>query len=334
MAPTWNRLTELFPERRGTIDTVLRIHRWFKGANLEILLESMREIQTWYDAIELDRTRNKPIVKITGEFWAQTTDGDGNYDMFRFLDGEGAHILAEPVATWFYYLLHGNRQDVIDEGALIEKDTIDVNFWDRLKALARQKKKRAILELIDTAYYNLYNTLRGAFAEIPHGLVDMHVLEELGHPFYHSRSEGGEGHLEVGKNIWYHKNYLCHMVLSLKPFGCMPSTQSDATQAAALGVYGDMIYLPIETSGEGKVNALSRVQMALGEAKMKAKEELERAKAETGLTTEDVKAYLERHPELGRPSYHIPRHPETVGVGANLFYHVKDRIDGTAAHPS
>ena len=32
-----------------------------------------------------------------------------------------------------------------------------------------------------------------------------------------------------------------------------------------------MIFLPIETSGEGEVNAHSRVQMALGEAKAKAK---------------------------------------------------------------
>ena len=34
-----------------------------------------------------------------------------------------------------------------------------------------------------------------------------------------------------------------------------------------------MIYLPIETSGEGEINAHSRVQMALGEAKTKAKRE-------------------------------------------------------------
>ena len=33
----------------------------------------------------LDRTRVKPIVKITGEFWAQTTEGDGNFNMFKFL---------------------------------------------------------------------------------------------------------------------------------------------------------------------------------------------------------------------------------------------------------
>ena len=63
------------------------------------------------------------------------------------------------------------------------------------------------------------------------------------------------------------------MVLSLKPFGCMPSTQSDGVQSAVSNHYKNMIFLPIETSGEGDVNAHSRVQMALGEAKAKAKAE-------------------------------------------------------------
>ena len=61
------------------------------------------------------------------------------------------------------------------------------------------------------------------------------------------------------------------MVLALKPFGCMPSSQSDGVQSAVINKFKDMIFLPIETSGEGEVNAHSRVQMALGEAKVKAK---------------------------------------------------------------
>ncbi len=45
-----------------------------------------------------------------------------------------------------------------------------------------------------------------------------------------------------------------------------------------------MIYLPIETSGEGEINAHSRVQMALGEAKNKAKKEFAEALEKSGLT--------------------------------------------------
>ena len=67
------------------------------------------------------------------------------------------------------------------------------------------------------------------------------------------------------------------MVLALKPFGCMPSSQSDGVQSAVVNHFKDMIFLPIETSGEGEINAHSRVQMALGEAKVKAKAEFEQA---------------------------------------------------------
>ena len=42
------------------------------------------------------------------------------------------------------------------------------------------------------------------------------------------------------------------MVLSLKPFGCMPSTQSDGVQAAVIAHFPDMIFLPIETSPKAR----------------------------------------------------------------------------------
>ena len=60
-------------------------------------------------------------------------------------------------------------------------------------------------------------------AASPHELADQYELQRIGHPFYNSRAGGGEGHLEVAKNIYYSNKDLAHMVLSLKPFGCMPS---------------------------------------------------------------------------------------------------------------
>ncbi len=59
-----------------------------------------------------------------------------------------------------------------------------------------------------------------------------------------------------------------------------------------------MIYLPIETSGEGEINAHSRVQMALGEAKNKAKKEFAETLEKTGLTLDQCRAWVEAHPEI------------------------------------
>jgi hypothetical protein len=117
------------------------------------------------------------------------------------------------------------------------------------------------------------------------------------------------------------------MVLALKPFGCMPSSQSDGVQSAVINKFKDMIFLPIETSGEGEVNAHSRVQMALGEAKVKAKTEFEQCLKSTGKSLDDIKGYIAEHPELRRPFYHVPHREGVAGTAAQFILHVSDRMD-------
>jgi hypothetical protein len=112
------------------------------------------------------------------------------------------------------------------------------------------------------------------------------------------------------------------MVISLKPFGCMPSTQSDGAQAAVTEHYKDMIYLPIETSGEGEINAHSRVQMALGNARVKARHEFADALARSGRTLEELRAYVDAHPEMKKALYVVPKTDGVAGRAANFVLHV------------
>ncbi len=116
------------------------------------------------------------------------------------------------------------------------------------------------------------------------------------------------------------------MVLSLKPFGCMPSTQSDGAQSAVVGMYKDMIYLPVETSGEGEINAHSRVQMALGEAKAKCKAEYKAVVESTGYALDEIKAYIAAHDDLQRPMYKVPHYKGIVGTSASFIKHVGERM--------
>jgi hypothetical protein len=88
-----------------------------------------------------------------------------------------------------------------------------------------------------------------------------------------------------------------------------------------------MIFLPIETSGEGEVNAHSRVQMALGEAKAKARREFEAVLQSTGKRLEDIRDYTAEHRELRRPFYHVPHRPGVAGTAARFFLHVSDLMD-------
>ena len=149
----------------------------------------------------------------------------------------------------------------------------------------------------------------------------------MAQPYYHRFARGGEGHLEVAKNIYYTVHKKAHMVLSLKPFGCMPSSQSDGVQSAVMNHFKDMIFLPIETSGEGEINAHSRVQMALGEAKAKAKGEFESVLKSTGKRLDDFKGYVADHPEVRRPFYKVPHRPGIAGTAAQFVLHLNDRMN-------
>ncbi|HUI40596.1 MAG TPA: activator of (R)-2-hydroxyglutaryl-CoA dehydratase [Terriglobia bacterium] len=286
------------------------------------------EVRERFNAIPIDRTRVKPVVKITGEFWAQTTEGDGNFNMFKFLEKEGAQVMVEPVGTWIMYMIHQAKQKIRDQRGidLVAESVSRWNFTRIFGSHFDTQQKIAKLTFAETIFKREYHKLIDALGGVAHHLTDQYELQRIGHPFYNSRAGGGEGHLEVAKNIYYSNKDLCHMVLSLKPFGCMPSTQSDGAQSAVVSQYKDMIFLPVETSGEGDVNAHSRVQMALGEAKVRAKNEMKAVLEKTGYTLEEVQEFVAEHPEMQQPMYKYGHHKGVIGVAANFAMHAAERM--------
>ena len=310
---------------KDTADYAGKFVNQLRGDDYTRELELCRDM---YNEVEVDRLRVKPIVKITGEFWAQTTEGDGNFNMFTFLEREGAQVVVEPIGTWIMYMIHQVIQKYKDLKGL-EEGAVLPPMWrldKRAKIEWTFRNKVAKLKLAEAIFKREYHRVGTALGGIAHHLVDQYELQRMGHPFYNSRAGGGEGHLEVAKNIYYSNKDLCHMVLSVKPFGCMPSTQSDGAQAAVISRFKDIIFLPIETSGEGEINAHSRVQMALGEAKNKAKREFQDALDKAGVTLEECRAYVSAHPETKRPMYHVPHTQGFVGTAANFVLHIAQRM--------
>lgn len=304
------------------------IQRFVDQVMSDYYIETLTEIRNKFNEVKVDRTRVKPICKVTGEFWAQTTEGDGNFNMFPFLEREGAQLLVEPIATWILYMLHQAKNMYHDRKGIKEGEDAPKAFQvlKKLKNLTDYKKTVTILSIAESVFDREYNRIRKVFNGMPHELASQLEMQRLGHPFYNSRVEGGEGHLEIAKNIYYVNKDLCHMVLSLKPFGCMPSTQSDGVQSAVTSMFKDMIFIPIETSGEGDVNAHSRVQMALGEAKAKAKLEFKKCIDETGYTIEEIKAYVDANDYLQRPFYHVEHRKGVIGVAANFVLDVAEKM--------
>jgi predicted nucleotide-binding protein (sugar kinase/HSP70/actin superfamily) len=302
----------------------LREHLWSRS--LDRTMQQCREVLA---RVEVDRLRVKPVVKVTGEFWAQSTEGDGNFRMFEFLEREGAHALIDPLSTWVMYLLEQNRATMLNRrGLAVPRTGPTLGRWRARAADSLNfRRKRFLMNAGERIYRNRYDRLRAALGNVPHGLVDQSELARLAAPFYNPLARSGEGHTEVAKNIYYYTRHGAHMVLSLKPFGCMPSTQSDGVQSAVVARFKDMLYLPIETAAEGELNAHSRVQMALVEARDRAQEEFDRALTSTGRNLADIRRYVETHPELRDPFYAVPDRAGVVGVAANFVLHVSERMD-------
>jgi predicted nucleotide-binding protein (sugar kinase/HSP70/actin superfamily) len=327
LAPDWAK--PKFKNNKILRNTFNVFGKWHEHMWGKDYLSALHNARERLDSIEVDRTRVKPVVKITGEFWAQLTEGDGNFHMFEFLEREGAQVLVEPIATWVAYLMYQAKAHAKAKWPA-SRPHANPKWYEANKHFANYiglRKKLWAISAGQRMWNFFYHRTIRQLGGITHQLVPQTELAELAHPFYNQFARGGEGHLEVGKNIYYTIHKLCHMVLALKPFGCMPSSQSDGVQSVVINKFKDMIFLPIETSGEGEVNAHSRVQMALGEAKTKAKAEFEQCLKSTAKRLQDIRSYIDEHPELKRPFYHVPHREGIAGTAAQFVLHVSDRID-------
>ncbi len=277
-----------------------------------------------YDEVELDPFRVRPVVKLVGEFWVQTTEGDGNFNMHRFLEREGAEVYVDrsllTQLSWFLFIHRARAR---------ERRGIR-NGEGRLAHYAGHARKVGVIRLAEWVLRRENERLIEALGGVLHSMVPHDELERIARPYWNWRTTSGESHMEIAENIYYHTHHLCHMTLSVKPFTCMPSTQSDGVQARVVEDHPGMIFLPIETSGDGEVIAHSRVQMALGGARAKARKEMADALAATRWSLADLKLYADDHPEVKRASYKIPHHPGVVGRAANLVLHLDERLAARA----
>jgi hypothetical protein len=87
----------------------------------------------------------------------------------------------------------------------------------------------------------------------------------------------------------------------------MPSSGvSDGVQSLIQGLYPQSIFCAIETSGDGKVNVQSRVQMFLFKARQAAQKEYTDLLDRLGLTRAEVAAFFEANPRYGSPLHRAP----------------------------
>jgi predicted nucleotide-binding protein (sugar kinase/HSP70/actin superfamily) len=273
-------------------------------------VKALREVHRRFAGIEVDRLRPKPIVKITGEFYLQTVEGAPNYNIHRWLEAEGAEVYPAAVSVWMDYLLRLGLQK-FEDYAGIERSA-------RLKLGAGR--------VVQKLYRGLVARLRHALGDLPHEMPHQLELRRLAAPYFHSRLDGGEGDMLVGKALWAHLGKKAHMICELSPYSCMPNTMSIGAMAGVIGKYPEILYAPLEIKGDAEVHALSRCQMILTEAKKRAQREFDEALSRTKLTEPEVRAYLQAHPEMRKATYLIPHDGTAAGTAAKTVLHVAKQM--------
>ena len=266
------------------------------------LFPAFRRVRRIFEKVDADYSRVQPRIKIIGEFWAQTTEGDGNYRLPRWLEEEGCEVIVQPVSGWVDYLIWWWKEYV--------KDRLPVQKGIRRKW--RFLKGLTMLKLVDYLFRFHYTLYRSALGFFNDPLPSQKKLADLGRKYYNTRIGGGEGHLEVAKNLLAIVEKKAHLVISVKPFGCMPSTQSDGVQSRVMADFREGLFIPIETSGDGEINVKSRVQMKLHEAKNRAMEEFGLLLKETGLSAEELKNAAKRRSAGEGPLWKLPSGASTT----------------------
>lgn len=283
------------------------------------LVSALLAVRREFAAIPVDRARIKPKVAIIGEFWAQTTEGDGNYQLPVFLEREGAEVETQPLAAWLLSRFWEPRYDLLEAARLhshgaAAASTGPRGLWWKVPAL---RAGEGLVRLVFALVARLCG-LRGYM------LPSIEELSRISAPYYDPNQKGGEMFMEVGKMLQYSGHGDANLVVSVKPFGCMPSSAvSDGVQNLVTERHPQALFLSVETTGDGEINVYSRMQMQLFKATQAARTQAQQALAAAGITREEALRYLERHPRLNHP---LRRSPHRLACGAaDLFSEIGRR---------
>src|SRR6516225_783090 len=184
--PQW--MSKRIKARKGEkweiwVNSLLKVREQLYGNPYK---DALQAVHDQLETIEVDRLRVKPVVKIIGEFWAQTTEGDGNFHMFAFLEREGAQVLVEPIATWIMYMMYQVKARWRERKSLDARYK-NVSWYEPHKSLLNElhfRKKTAMMGVGEAVYARQYHRIVEALGGVAHHLVPQKEMADLAQPFY------------------------------------------------------------------------------------------------------------------------------------------------------
>lgn len=220
-------------------------------------LTVLRETRRRVSELELERDRVLPRVLLVGEPWTTLSRGAPSYDVANRLELLGALVKTPKAIDWLRYLAW------------------QLGRSPRASDAARSSAPRASLRL--ALRWAVFSRTVG----LDEPLEDLDRLSTLATRWYPPEVLGGSSHLELGRALAAAEDRTAHLVLSLKPFGCLPSSAlSDGVLGPLLAqTPGAPAFLALETTGDAHATVDSRLEMALQAASLRALDERVRVPA-------------------------------------------------------
>lgn len=208
------------------------------------LAATMRGIAQRFSAIEIDRSRRRPIIGLVGEFYVRAS-AFSNQNIVRQLESLGAEVWSAPVFEWFLYrnFRRDMRARLNGDWKLVLKN----KMTDKVMRKDEADLARAFHELLDNA-------------EEP----STEDVLEMAAPYVHKSFEG-EAIMTVGKALDFAGKDLAGIV-AVMPFTCMPGTVSNAILKRVREDREGIPFLNMVYDGLEQSTALTRLEAFVHQA--------------------------------------------------------------------
>ncbi len=234
--------------------------------------KALKKVNKKLTAVKL-KNNQKPLIFVTGEFFANLAHNDGNYNLRRFITSEGCEVIP---GNFTQRTLYDNWRRSVEAKRGMKYAETKEEYKFHKKFLKKQKMSSWVVNKIYSSYVK---ALKPEEFRARTEMMDVDKMSNLAKDFYHPEIFGGEGNLEIAEAIDHAQRDEIDGFISSKPFGCMPSSGvSDGVQSKIMHMYPNLNFLSIETSGDNDVSILSRVSMLLLKAKQR-RESIDKEKA-------------------------------------------------------
>jgi predicted CoA-substrate-specific enzyme activase len=246
------RETRPYEVVKGTADeafdkSVMLVYEAIKGQS--DLASALKKCRRLFEAVEIDRSVQKPIIGYVGEFYVRA-NAFSNQDVIRKIEALGGEVWAAPLLEWFLY------RNV--------RRSMRAGLGGDLRLLAKNYLTDYVMKRQE---HELTHVFHGFLRNLDE--PSSNEVLELAKDYVH-RSFEGEAVMTVGKAIDFINKGLSGVV-AVMPFTCMPGTISNALLKRVREDFGEFPFLNMVYDGVEQATSQTRIEAFMHQAKQYAK---------------------------------------------------------------